>query len=639
MKDLYLTTTKLAHLRLPGLPTSRQGISYKAEREKWERRERREPGGGWEYSIESLPAATRMAFLERSLNLSALETEKASPEKDLDQLKSWQRETTDKRSHIVGKFIDASENIPSRKITEFKKRFSKAHGISPRTLENWITSYQSGGYQALVPNWNRGAQKKVITPDMAKFIEKVFLQPLGPPVKKVHEDICKAFADTCQRFPTYRTVAAYINSRWSASQQLIIRDKDAWDRVYGPYVRRDWTKVKLNEVWFCDHKQIDVACLHRGKTIFPWLTVVEDALSRKFLGWVLVPTPDALAIGQAFLYGVSKCGPPKTLYVDRGKDFQSKSIAGKKEKRDVNGDVIERGLPGLVANVGTEMFYATGRNPREKIIESAFGVFTDRFKQLPGYRGHSVKTRPKKLTDEIKSKNLLTFEELSAKIDELLNERNTRPHSTTGKSPESYWEGYQALIPSQQVLDYLLMDVHVATVKDSSVLIKGLLYRGAELFKLAGEKVEVRRDPKDIRRAAIIYKNQVFGDAVLETPDHYRSEITLESVKTVARIRRKIKKYRQALMESDDDIDPLKIAVELDEREKVRMRDIRPTGSKVTSLHEREKLAHSVSETMRQAKLENEGYQEENTTNAGGDILTRYLKATAGKAKPIGRLN
>jgi len=403
-------------------------------------------------------------------------------------------------------------------------------------------------------------------------------------------------------------------------------------------VRRDWTKVELNETWIADNKQVDICCLYRGKAIFPWLTVCEEALSRKFVSWILVATPNALAIGQSFLYGVSKYGPPVTFYVDRGKDYKSTYIAGKKEKRDINGDLVAPALPGLVAQLGTEMFYAVGRNPREKIIEPAFGIFTDRLKNLPGYRGHSTKTRPKKLDHEIKTGNLLTFEELSAKIDELLNERNARPHSTTGKTPDSYWEDYQAVIPSHHVLDFLLMDVHEATVRDSSVMVKGLLYRGDELFKLAGEKVEVRRDPKDIRRAAIIYKDQVFCHATLETPDHYRSKITLQSVQDAARIRKKIKQYCKAIIESEDIIEnPLKVAVDLDQKEKVRVRDIRPADSKVVGLHRKEKLARDVSDAMRAADLHMDEHQEENTAAAGRDILSRYLAATVGK--PIGILH
>jgi hypothetical protein len=291
-------------------------------------------------------------------------------------------------------------------------------------------------------------------------------------------------------------------------------------------------------------------------------------------------------------------------------------------------------MPGLVAMVGTEMFYAVGRNPREKINEPAFGLFTDRLKGR-GHRGQSVKTRPKKLAQEIKSKNLPTFEELSTTIDELINERNARPHSTTGKAPDSFWEGYQVVLPSKQFLDYLLMDVCEATVKDSSVLVKGLLYRGGELFKLAGERVEIRRDPRDVRRAVIIYKDQVFCSAKLETPDHYRSEITLQSVKDAARIRKDVKAWRKKVLEHEDVFDdPLHLAVELDQKEKIRQRDIRPAADqKVISLNRREKLARCVSNTMCESEREIT-----NTAVADGDILSRYLAASAGKARPIGRL-
>ena len=635
--ERFYTAIEYEEMHLPEMPKTESGIIRKANKGNWIRRPREGRGGGWEYSTESLPAEARMELIKRSLKPSKPDTDKAAIE-DAIPLKSWQIKTADKRLNIVKEFIQVSKNVPPKKRTKFKKSFSENRNIGSRTLDNWIKAYLHGGYQALVPDWKSGNQEKIITREMVKFIEKAYLQPLGPPVKKVHEDLCKAFAGKYQRFPTYRTIAAFINSKWPEKTQLLIRDKDAWDRLYSPFVRRDWTKVELNETWIADNKQVDICCLYRGKAIFPWLTVCEEALSRKFVSWILVATPNALAIGQSFLYGVSKYGPPVTFYVDRGKDYKSTYIAGKKEKRDINGDLVAPALPGLVAQLGTEMFYAVGRNPREKIIEPAFGIFTDRLKNLPGYRGHSTKTRPKKLDHEIKTGNLLTFEELSAKIDELLNERNARPHSTTGKTPDSYWEDYQAVIPSHHVLDFLLMDVHEATVRDSSVMVKGLLYRGDELFKLAGEKVEVRRDPKDIRRAAIIYKDQVFCHATLETPDHYRSKITLQSVQDAARIRKKIKQYCKAIIESEDIIEnPLKVAVDLDQKEKVRVRDIRPADSKVVGLHRKEKLARDVSDAMRAADLHMDEHQEENTAAAGRDILSRYLAATVGK--PIGILH
>ncbi len=635
----FFTAIEYVEMQLPGLPKTKSGVIRKAKKEHWIRHRREGRGGGWEYSLKSSPAETQTAFIERKLNLSKSNTNETLTQEDVILMKPWQREIADKRMMLVKEFIQARKDVPPKKLTEFKRKYSKNHNITYRTLDVWVNAYQAGGYHALVPDWNNGDHIKIITPEITKFIEKAYLQPYGPPIKKVHEDLLVAFADKCPRLPTYRTVAAFINSKWTEGQQLLIRNKQEWDRLYSPFVRRDWTKVELNEVWFGDHKQIDKACLYRGKAIFPWVSLAEEAKSRKFVGWILVPTPNALAIGQAFLYGVSKYGPPKTFYVDRGRDYKSFYISGKKEKRDINGDLAEPGMPGLVAMVGTEMFYAAGRNPREKINEPAFGMFTDRLKG-PGYRGHSVKTRPKKLAQEIKSGNIPTFEELSTEIDKLLNERNARPHSTTGKAPDSYFEGYQAAIPSQHFLDFLLMDVHEATVKDSSVLVKGLLYRGDELYKLAGEKIEIRRDPKDIRRAAIIYKGEVFCSAKLETPEHYRSEITLQSVKDAAKIRKDVQAWRKKVIEHEDVIDdPLKMAVALDQKEKVRQRDIRPAVSKLTSLNRREKLARSVSNTMRESEREMDEYQEANTAVAGGDILSRYLAASVGKSRPIGRLS
>ncbi|MEE9912455.1 MAG: Mu transposase C-terminal domain-containing protein [Deltaproteobacteria bacterium] len=634
----FFTASDLIKMSLPELPLTPQGINKKANKERWEKQRRKGRGGGWEYSVESLPANARMEIINR--NLSTQKADETAPPKDSSRFKTWQIEVADRHFKIVQEFLKIIKNVPAKKRTAFGNNFSKAHNISYSTLKNKVSAYLEGGYQALIPNWNSGRHEPVITHEMKKFIEKNYLQPYGPPIKKVYEDLLKAFTDKVQRFPTYRTVAHFIDKKWTRAQQLLIRDKDEYNRLYDPFVRRDWSKVELNETYISDHKQLDIACLWRGKLIFPWLTVVEEALSRKFVGWVLVPTPNSLAIGQAFLYAVSKYGAPKTFYVDCGRDFRSQYIAGKKEKRDSNGDLIDPALPGLLARLGTEIFYAVGRNPREKIIEAAFGIFTDRLKDLPGYRGHSTKTRPKKLDQEIKTKNLVVFEELSAKIDDLLNERNARPHSTTGKSPDSYWEGYQAKIPSQEMLDFLLMDVSEATVKDSSVLIKGLLYRGDELFKLAGERVEVRRDPKDIRRAVIIYHDKVFCSATLETPDHYRSEITLQSVKDAQRIRKKIKQYRKEILETEDYIDdPLSLAVELDHKEKIRMRDIRPAESKVISINRDERLARDVAKTMQKSEPEKDDPQEAKTAIAGGDILSRYLAATAGHSRPIGRID
>ena len=126
--------------------------------------------------------------------------------------------------------------------------------------------------------------------------------------------------------------------------------------------------------------------------------------------------------------------------------------------------------------------------------------------------------------------------------------------------------------------------------------------------------------------AAIIYKGAVFCAAKLETPSHYRSEITLQSVKDAARIRRKIKNFRKQIIEAEDVIDdPLLLAMQIEDQEKVRQRDIQPADSNVKQFHKKEKLAPNCAKALEADKAE------ENTANATSrpDILDRYLRASS----------
>ncbi len=315
----------------------------------------------------------------------------------------------------------------------------------------------------------------------------------------------------------------------------------------------------------------------------------------------MTPVHNSLSIGQAFVYGVRHYGPPKTVYIDHGKDYKSKYISGEKVKKGkvikLFEDINQTMIPGILRDLGVEIFFAAPYNPREKIIEANFGIFTDRLRHLPGYRGHNIKTRPKKLAQELKTGSLLSFEELSSYLDKFIEDRNDSPHSTTNKTPNSLYENFISQIPSQAVLDYLLMDVHRVKVKDSSIIIDRHLYRGEELFRLAGEEVEARRDPQDITRAVIIHKGHVFGSANLEMPDHYRGPLTLESSKTCARERKQIRKYKEAVWKAEGIIDdPIRMEIEAEQKDNSRKRDIRPApNSKVISLHKKEPLARKVS--------------------------------------------
>ncbi|MDQ7838260.1 MAG: Mu transposase C-terminal domain-containing protein [Thermodesulfobacteriota bacterium] len=590
------------------------------------------------YSQLSTPEAQESALKDRGL----LDPPKPEPqpveEPKIYDLKPYQKEEADRREKIVKEKIEESKDVPLGKRTVWKRSFAKRHGISYRTSTRWEDAYKTGGYYALVPNWNAGDQKRIIDKKLAKFIEETYLKPYGPTIRATWEQACKWCDDRNQKPPSYRTVVDFINKKWTKGQRLLVRDKLEWDRLYRPFVRRDWEKEPVNGTWFGDAKQLDIWVIYRGKPIRPWITAWLDARSRKFVGHILWPTHNSWTIAQSFVYAVSKHGAPKTVYIDHGKDYKSTMLAGTKVKDGPTIKLFE-GIEktiilGAWRDSGCNVLYSAPYNPPEKNIESNWNGVNQICADLSAYCGNG-KNRglQKKALQDIKAGRGMEWEDFVSIFDQKMKERNAKPHSQTGVPPDSFYENFTPIIPSQELLDYLLMDVHLKKVKDSTVTIEGLVYRGEELWRLAGEEVEIRRDPQNITRAVIIYKGKVFGSAYLEQADHYKSAITLDSVKTARRIRKRTKKWRELVIENQDFIDdPLRMAVELDSEGTPRQRDIRPVDSKVVGINKKSRIAKDVKKALREGERQQ---QERKTAVGGGDSLISQLLSSFEREKDV----
>jgi len=502
-------------------------------------------------------------------------------------------------------------------ISEVAQRY----GLSPETIYRDLRKVDQEGRDALIPGWHGGQRQKAITSEIGAIIKDLYLKDSSPSIREVWETLIKKYGVSIP----YSTLVRHINTTWTASQRMLFRDREEWNRKFSPYVRRDWSKVAVNEIWVGDQKQIDNPCLFRGRVIFPWITMFMDMRTRCYVGWIVTAIPDAWAVSQALVYGVRKFGSPGTVYLDRGKQYKAKVIAGGKVKTGkvirLFEDISETIIPGIFGELGIEIFWAAPYNAREKPIEPSFRVFNKLRHIFPGYRGPYVTKRPKNHEKLLKSAKLPSMEEMSTQgIDVVVNDYNERKHSETGKAPNSFFVNFKPFIPSEKLLAFLLLTENHVTVRDSTIKVDGLLYRNDDLWKLAGELVEVRRDPQNIQRAAVINKNRVFCFATLEVADHYRSPKTLESIRTTRRIRRQISKWSKSVLEHEGAIeDPLRYAADLEEMETMQTRDIQPAETKITRLHSREMVARKTISGMQK---EDEEVEEIEKKAAVGRQLT-----------------
>lgn len=532
------------------------------------------------------------AFL---LDQGLLPEAKAEPKMSSD-LKSWQKTTMLKRVAVVEEFLTAERDIPPGKKGGFQKHFAKMHGVSPQTLRRHLRNYKEGGREALAPLWTSGGSNRVITKEMEKFIHDDYMRPFGPPARETWERLCDAFKDKGP-LPTYRTVAAHIKKMCPKDLQLLIRDPEAYNRKHSAYVPLK-RPGNPNDLWYIDHKQLDIFIVDRGKAVRPWVTHVLDAASGKIVGAVVVITPDTDSIMTALVRAFRECGLPKAIYTDRGKDFMSHRFKGQNPKnKKVN--YIE----GFFAENGIKMILAAPKNPKEKgQIEATGNYYTSRMRGWPGSCGHNTRVRPKNLEALIKFGKLYTREECSLKFSELIKYRNAHPHSTTGKIPNDCYKDFTPIIPSPSRLAFMLMDVHQCKVRSSAIKIRETMYRHEDMWRLNGEEVEARRDPQDLRRAAIIYKDEFFCIAPEIKIGDYASPITKENVKMARRIKRSESQFKKKYIEQAGYIDdPLELAAHLSEKEREIEVIPRVQRAKVTSLHRKERLAKKIAEGFRDA--------------------------------------
>ncbi len=64
---MFLSAAEIAAEKLPGLPDSKRGVLFAAERSGWATRPRAGRGGGIEYAVDSLPPAARAAYVGRHI--------------------------------------------------------------------------------------------------------------------------------------------------------------------------------------------------------------------------------------------------------------------------------------------------------------------------------------------------------------------------------------------------------------------------------------------------------------------------------------------------------------------------------------------------------------------------------------------
>jgi putative transposase len=393
---LWLSTSEIAALGLPGMPTSARNVIKHAERAGWaehvgQARPREARGGGMEYHVNLLPPEARMAYVARfaASDITEAGAEEAQGAPDIAAPTGQASLALDARLHIVGAFRALQRKAElqhSTALIYFVDLYNTGRIAVPswvrsaipttssRTLQRWLSTLDQGEVGKLAVD--RGAARRgssvLESAEVKPFALALVAQNPHYSGRHIHEALTGHFPGL--DIPSIRAVERALKGWKSehATELMALTNPDRFVsrmRVAGSYAH---TVSRLNELWQIDASPADVLTTDGRHAIY----VCIDVWSRRMLVTV-TKTARSEAVQLLLRAALIAWGVPERIKTDNGSDFVARST-----KR-------------LFAALGIEVETSTAFSPWQKgVVERAIGTFQRDFcTTLPGFIGHSVADR------------------------------------------------------------------------------------------------------------------------------------------------------------------------------------------------------------------------------------------------------
>lgn len=176
---LWLTSSEIADLALPGLPTTDRGVRMLAEREDWSRfaalcRPREGRGGGLEYHVALLPVGARAAYFGPAAVATAGEALQAAPEPATGRAATLQLDARLAVLAALKAFTRASQLTQTVALSYFADLYHLGRidvpawareilpRLSTRTLLRWLAASREGETERLAVDKGAGRRGKSV---------------------------------------------------------------------------------------------------------------------------------------------------------------------------------------------------------------------------------------------------------------------------------------------------------------------------------------------------------------------------------------------------------------------------------------------------------------------------------------------
>lgn len=371
-------------------------------------------------NFDSLPEVAQNRYNGIKINVQHSKFYKDSP--------AWAKKQAKKYVELIEK----TTGMKHKEIVEFLQDWNSKHPdkkSSYSALCKARVKYEQFGEDALLSKKGSKEDKYRVKPEYYEYYKDLYMQSAAQSaidcwMQTLNYPKQKDKIKTAN-FPCDKTFDRLLKKEYSPEQ--IKRARRHHEKV----IARDYSNIKANEYWIIESCQLKFQVKYKNSYYYPWLTVVKDVKTEKWLGWfVYHKLINSEHILQAVYYALIKYGRPNKIIIKNIHFDSYIAKTGKLKKADIscNQDKL---LPILIYS-GASLIFDVPANVNNASITYDLREF--------------VHPNP--------NTNIFDFKKQLDEYVEVINNKIHRNQIFKNKSPEQLWQdGYiQQDLPDKKCL-------------------------------------------------------------------------------------------------------------------------------------------------------------------------------------------
>lgn len=446
-------------------------------------------GKQYEICLESLPDIALMRYYGVKTTKEIITSERPNGCSE----KQWQE--AERKANIIKEYQASGLSVDDF-INWYNETYKPKKALKRQTLFTYQRKYKKYGVTGLIDIRGGATNGNQLTEEMWEYFCSLFLTQQQRSVKLCYDKTKEKFGEP---FPCVGSFERKVRSLDKYTLTYYRVGKHALEDLL-PSMERDKSSINSNDIWFSDHRNIDVFVRNiKGKIYRPWVTVFFDARSNKIISYVIrEDNPNSIVIKKCLRLGIEGNGVPKEVYFDNGKDYRAKEF--------------NKDFPySLVRQLGINAIYAHPYHGQAKTVERFFRILADRFDKLfKTYCGKDNKNRPEqmRISNSKIAKIAPTTDEFNRALGNWIEDYNNTPNGGAFMNNESPNAVYQKHLKSkvtinQEALEMLFATINTRTVHKNGITMYNKNYYDIALIPYLGRKVIVRNFPENIDKVYV----------------------------------------------------------------------------------------------------------------------------------------